>query len=395
MALLFAFAVLLLVAVLISGFARGTALSTAVLFLAAGFVLGPGVLDVIGIHPGDDMVGTVSKLALFAVLFTDGQRLAAHELRATWRLPGRALLFGLPLTFAITAVLAMVIVGLPPLEACLVAAVLAPTDPVFASAIVGRGEVPQRLRRLLNVESGLNDGFALPATLVLIAVLKGNHAGFLEVVGELLLGIAIGVVVPLIVAALLRLRFISVTPVYAALTPVAIGLIVFAVSGVTHANLYLAAFSAGITIATAAPEVRDSFHRFGELVTELLKLLAILVFGTLVTPTLLVDARLPGYAFGLLVLVLARPAAVMLALIGSHLHLDERLSAAWFGPKGFSSVVYALIVLGSGAGNAPEMFTLIVVAIVMSIVAHSSTDVPIAKYFGRAKAEASAHQPDG
>lgn len=114
-------------------------------------------------------MSVLAELALFSVLFTDGMRVGWRDLRSAWREPGRALLLGLPLTVLVTAVLAHVVAGLPWLHAFLVGAVLAPTDPVFAAAIVGREEVPRRLRHLLNVESGVNDGLVLPVVLVLLA----------------------------------------------------------------------------------------------------------------------------------------------------------------------------------------------------------------------------------
>lgn len=386
-ALLLSFALVLLAAILISGFAHRTVLSTTVLFLVAGFVLGSGMLDVIVLSPTDPTVTTVSSLALFVVLFTDGQEVGLRDLRAAWRLPGRALLLGMPITFIITAVLGVWLLGFTWPEAFLVAAVLAPTDPVFASAIVGRGEIPHRVRHLLGVESGLNDGLALPVVLFLIAAAGGPGADPLVLAEELGLGILVGVAVPLIVSWLVRWRVFSRTPLYAALTPIAVGLIVLGVCLVTHANLYLAAYSAGITIATVAPEMRDAFAEFGGQISELVKLLAVLMFGALISPQLLADVPWTGYVFAVLLLVFARPAAVELALLGSGMPWEERLTAAWFGPKGFASVLYGLLVLASGAPGAELMFHVIVVAIVLSIVAHSSTDVPIAGWFARREAE--------
>lgn len=386
MELLLAFAVVLLIAVLISGVAHRTVLSTAVLFLAAGFLLGEGMLGVIPLQPNDELVTVLAELALFSVLFTDGQQIGLRDLRAAWRLPGRALLFGMPLAFVITTVLAVYVAGLPWPEAMLVAAVLAPTDPVFASAIVGREEIPGRLRHLLGVESGVNDGLALPVVLVLIGVVGGPGVDYAALTGEIAGGIAIGIAVPWMAALLLRSRFISPTSMYMALTPVAVGLTVLALAGILHANLYLAAFAAGITIATVAPELRDSFHEFGELVTELLKLVAILVFGALISPAFLGEIPVLGYVFAFLVLLIARPVAIGLALVKSALAWPERATAAWFGPKGFASVIYGLLVLASGAELSDEMFHLIALAIVISILAHSSTDVPIANYFERATA---------
>lgn len=123
-----AFAVVLLVAIAISGIAHRTVLSATVLFLVAGFVLGDGITGLVSLKPDDEIVSTVAELALFTVLFTDGQQIGARDLRAARKLPGRALLLGMPLTFAITSVLGVLLLGLSWPEALLVAAVLAPTD---------------------------------------------------------------------------------------------------------------------------------------------------------------------------------------------------------------------------------------------------------------------------
>ncbi len=383
MELLLVFAVVLLIAILISGFAHRTVLSTTVLFLVAGFLVGDGMAGFVHFGADDPTVEIISSLALFVVLFTDGQQVGIRELREAWKLPGRALLLGMPLTFVISAVLGVWLVGLDWTQALLVAAVLAPTDPVFASAIVGRGEIPYRVRHLLGVESGLNDGLALPVVLFLIAAVGGPDADPLELVEELGFGILIGVAVPLIVSWLVRRKMFSRTPLYASLTPVAVGLLVLGICELTHANLYLAAFAAGITIASVAPEMREAYREFGEQFSELIKLLAVLMFGALISPMFLAEVPLGGYVFAILLLIVARPVAVEISLVGSGMPWQERLTAAWFGPKGFASVLYGILVLQSGAPEADEMFHIIVVAIVISIVAHSSTDVPIAGYFAR------------
>lgn len=388
MDLLLAFAVLLLVGVLVSGLAQRTVLSTAVLFLVAGLVLGDGVTGVLHLRPDDEIVVALAELALFSVLYTDGMRLGARDLRSAWRLPGRALILGMPLTFGITALLAHLVAGLGWQESMLLGAVLAPTDPVFAAAIVGREEVPARLRSLLNIESGLNDGLALPVVLVLLAALGGRSVSGLGLAGELATGVAVGVVVPAVAALLLRSRYTSATPLYAALGGLSIGLLVLALAGITHGNLFLAAFTAGITVATLAPDVEERFAEFGELVTELLKLAAILVFGALISPAFLADIPMSGYLFGALALLLARPAAIFLALLGSGLPRSEQAVAAWFGPKGFASVVYGLLVLEAGIARADQLFHLIALVITASILAHSSTDVPIAHAFARARRRA-------
>ncbi|MGO4588545.1 cation:proton antiporter [Paenarthrobacter sp. 2TAF44] len=376
------FAVLLLLGVLISELASRTVLSTAVLFLVGGFVLGQGMLNVLPIHSDDPVVGVLAQLALFSVLFTDGMKVGLSDLRRAWRLPGRALLFGLPLTLVITALLARYIVGLPWLQCLLLGAVLAPTDPVFAAAIVGRKEVPGRLRHLLNVESGLNDGLALPVVLVLLALGGGIDVETGVLAEEIILGLLVGVLVPLIVIWLERLPFLKATKGLQPLVAVSIGLLVLAICLVTGANLFLAAFSAGITVATAGPGFREEFEQFGELVSELLKLAAILVFGALITPTFLFgEIGWTGWVFALLAILVARPVALLVSFLGTRLPLKEQLAAMWFGPKGFASVVYGLLVLESGMASSDEVFHLVALVIVLSILAHSSTDVLVARQF--------------
>jgi NhaP-type Na+/H+ or K+/H+ antiporter len=195
--LLLAFAAVLLLAVLLSALAHRTILSTAVLFLIAGFVLGDDVTGVLRLAPDSPMVRVLAELALFAVLFTDGMRVGWADVRTAWQLPGRALGWGLPLTLLVTALAARFVVGLDWPEALLIGAVLAPTDPVFAAALVGNDKVPGRLRHLLNVESGVNDGLALPFVVVLLAMAADADDLYLSALAlEVVLGIAIGVVVP-------------------------------------------------------------------------------------------------------------------------------------------------------------------------------------------------------
>ncbi|MEV0163935.1 sodium/proton antiporter (CPA1 family) [Nonomuraea fuscirosea] len=380
--LLTAFAGVLLLAVLLSSLAHRTILSTAALFLVAGFVLGDGVLGVISLRPGDDLVATLAELALFTVLFTDGMRVGWAELRSAWRLPGRALGWGLPLTLVITAAGAHYLLGLGWIESLLIGAILAPTDPVFAAALVGNEKVPPRLRQLLNVESGVNDGLALPFVILFLAVAAGSEDLHLGELGlELGLGIVIGVAVPWVAIKLERTRWFAASTAYEPLNALAIGLLVLAVGKATHGNLFLAAFSAGITVATFGPRQRESFEHFGELIAEVFKLAALLVFGALITPALLGSVGWQGWLFAVLALIVARPVAIWLSFLRSGLGVREQAAVAWFGPKGFASVVYGLLVLGSGIAAAVPVFQLVAVTIVLSILLHSSTDIVVARWF--------------
>jgi sodium/hydrogen antiporter len=388
-----AYAMTLQVAALLSGIAGRSVLSTAVLFLGAGFVFGGGWLGLIRLGPDDPLVSWLAELALFSVLFTDGMRAPLQDLRASWHLPGRALLFGLPLTMLFTALPAYFLVGLPWPEALLVGAALSPTDPVFAEAIVGRPEVPRRLRSLLNVESGLNDGLALPFVVVLLAVVGQSHADPISLGADLVFGVALGVALPWLINLLARQGSLDVAGRYKPLNAFATGMLVYAVASLTHANLFLAAFTSGITLASVSPQERESFRLLGESVSELLKLAAVLVFGALISPAFLHDVSYSGYLFAVLALVLVRPLALAVALFRSRLTRREWLAAAWFGPKGFASVVYGLLILRDGGADGQLLFHLIAIVIALSILAHSSTDVLVARWFQRGGARDHLQEP--
>lgn len=383
--LLLLYATLLIVGVLFSELTRRTVLSTAVLFLLGGLLAGPGITGLIEIDAGTPWVATVSELALFAVLFSDGMKVGTDNLRAAWRLPGRALLMGMPLTFSLALLLAHFLVGLPWITAVVVSAALAPTDPVFASAIVGRQEVPQRLRHLLNVESGVNDGLALPLVLTPLLAVGEEHTSAAEILGHLGLGVALGIAIPAAILLAERLPVLAATDRLAPLVPAAVGLLVLGACVATDANLFLAAFAAGLTVDSVSSGFVRAYEEFGELIGEQLKLFAVLIFGALVTPPLLADLGWSGWLFAVLALVAVRPISLSIALLGTELGPQERATAAWFGPKGFASVVYGLVVLDSGLALAGEAFHLIAGTVALSMVLHSSTDVLLARLFDPAQ----------
>jgi len=107
------------------------------------------------------------------------------------------------------------------------------------------------------------------------------------------------------------------------------------------------------------------------------------VFGSLLSLDMFESVGWAGIAFALLAIFIARPAALEIVLLGSALDRRERVTVSWFGPKGFASVVYGIYVLNSGIPRAVAMFLIIAVAVAISIVLHSSTDVPIARWFRR------------
>jgi NhaP-type Na+/H+ or K+/H+ antiporter len=326
-------------------------------------------------------VNFLANLALVSVLFTDAMKTGFRDLASAWRLPGRALLLGFPLTLAGTAILAHWVAQLNWIDALLVGAVLSPTDPVFAAAIVGNDRMPKRLRHLLNVESGLNDGLTAPIVVIALGALSSaqGHDSIALAWGAPM-GVLIGIAIPWLVIRLEQSRFFSADVLYRALFVFAIGMSVWSTCMVAHCNQYLGCFAAGMTVATLDEKLRANFRLLGEQISELLKLAALLVFGALISVHELAGIGWGGYLFVGLTLLLVRPVMMNIALLGSPITWRERMTAAWFGPKGFASVVFGLLILEARVPHAQYMFHLIWLSIAASIVVHSSTDVPLAKW---------------
>lgn len=193
--------------------------------------------------------------------------------------------------------------------------------------------------------------------------------------------LALGIAVPLGIATLVKIRVPSASDEQSPLLALAIGLLLLALASLSGFNEYLAAFSGGVAVATLIPRFKRTFAEFGELIAELFKLAALLAFGALPTPHFLSGFPWQAYLFVLLSLFAFRPLAILLALLGSGLGGRERLAAAWFGLRGFATVVYGIHILQSHAPYGADVARLGGLVVVGSIVAHSSTDVLVARWF--------------
>ena len=159
---------------LLSGLARRSFLSLTAVFVVVGFLLGSDGLDVLKIDPRSSFVRDLAITALVLILFRDGLEVDAEMLQRAWHLPLRKLVLAMPITAVIIALAAKVLIGLSWTEAFLVGALLSPTDPVLSSSVVNNPRVPRVIRHSLNLESGLNDGLALPAVLAFTAALAAD-----------------------------------------------------------------------------------------------------------------------------------------------------------------------------------------------------------------------------
>src|SRR4051812_44021577 len=191
---------------LVSGIARRSMLSLTAVFVLVGVALGRGGFDVLRFDATGGFVSGLAVVALVVILFRDGLEVEAEMLRREWHLPLRKLVLAMPITAAIVAVTAAGLTDLSWTQAFLLGALLSPTDPVLSSSVVPTPRAPRVIRPSLNLESGLNDGLALPPVLALLAALGAGDEDFVWwrfVLQDISLGFAYGVVIGLVASVLL------------------------------------------------------------------------------------------------------------------------------------------------------------------------------------------------
>jgi sodium/hydrogen antiporter len=377
---------LLAVSASLSGVMHGTVLSISVLAVAVG--IGLAETDLISVHTGDPGVVEMIELALILTLFSDGMFVERELLGRHWGPPARALAVAMPITMVLLALGAHTLFGdLSWAEAFLLAAVLSPTDPVVTSAVVTAQRVPAVVRHTLNLESGLNDGLALPFVLFfLVLASPGGDAGAeaLELLGEAAVGGVVGVVLGLVGGRLHnRLPGGGITARYEGIYAVGFGLAAFGLADVTFGNGLIAAFVAGIALGATEHEIPDSFVDFAENVSSIFAVVTFFLFGALIVATGYEGPVWALFVFIPFALLVARPVAVVAALAGTRLPRPQKLFIAWFGPKGVASMLFALFVLDRSVAHGSLVFDVAAFAILSSIVAHGLTDTVGARWIER------------
>jgi len=377
---------LLAVVAALSGVMKGTVLSASVLSVALG--IGLAAAGVVDVDATDKAIVELVELALILTLFSDGMFVERELLRRHWSPVARALVIAMPITMGLLALAAKLLFpDLDWAEAFLLAAVLSPTDPVVTSAVVTSKLVPSAVRHTLNLESGLNDGLALPFVLFfLVLATPGGDAGTeaAKLLGEAAVGAVLGVGLGMLGGRLHRhLPGGGITPRYEGIYAVGFALLAFGLAESTIGNGLIAAFVCGIAMAASEREVPQGFAEFAENASAIFQVLTFFVFGGLIVATGFDHSIPPLVLFVLFALLVARPAAVMISFIRTRLPRSEKLFMAWFGPKGVASMLFALFVLKSEVEQGELIFDVAAIAIICSIVAHGLTDTVGARWLAR------------
>jgi len=368
---------LLACAAALSGWMRASVLSISVLAVVAGIVL--AAFDVVSVDPTSNLVKHVVELALIVTLFSDGLLVERELLARHWGPPARALVLAMPITLVLLAAFALVAFpSLAVAEAFLLAAVLTPTDPVVTSTVVTATRVPALVRHTLNLESGLNDGLALPFVLFFLTLAEpGEHgaSAAFELLGKVAVGAAIGLVLAFVGGrALTRLPGGGLARNYEGVYALGLALAAYGLAQVTYGNGLIAAFVAGVSLGVAEHDIPRAFSEFNENVSAVLQVGVFFLFGALIVSTGWHHSLPALVGFVVFALVVARPVAVIASLAGTRISGRIKMFIAWFGPKGVASMLFALLVLKSKVPHAEFVFEIASFAIIASIVVHSLTE---------------------
>ena len=355
------FGALLIVGALASGLARRSFLSMTAVFVVAGFALGEGGVGVLEFDAESGFVAQLATVALIVILFRDGIEVEAEMLQREWRLPARKLVLAMPITCVLVALAARVLTDLSWTECFLLGALLSPTDPVLSSSVVTNPRVPRLVRHSLNLESGMNDGLALPAVLAFSAALAAGEDDFVWyefVLQDVTLGLAFGVGLGFLASWLMPRRAEGIPDHVCA-----------------------------ITLGIRRPDLGRRFEERADDIVEIVKLGIFVVFGALLTVGGLFGDGWAAVAIAVFTLVFARTIAIWISLAGAGIDTATKGFMAWFGPKGVATMTFSILVLGQPIAEGERIFNLAALVVFCSIVVHGLSDTPGSEWLATRRGE--------
>ena len=365
--------------------------SAPIAFVVLGVLATHGPTALIHVNLHSSTVRALAEVTLALVLFADASRVNARQLRSSAAQPMRLLCIGLPLTIAAGAATAALLFGADGLwVAALVGAIVAPTDAALGASVMSDERVPASIRRLINVESGLNDGVATPFVNLFLAGAVTSEAvlgaqSVASAVVDLLGGAAIGAGIGIVGGASLAWsrRHGWSSSEFRPLAILALALCAYSCAVAAGTNGFIAAFVGGMAFGSITHRRDEDGLRFTEESGTLLSLLVWFAFGAVMLVPGFEDAGWRDVVFALLALTLLRMIAVGIALAGSGLDRATVAFVGWFGPRGLASVVFGLIAVDALAPEASKaVLAAVTVTVAASVLLHGITASPLAARYG-------------
>ena len=361
-----------------------TPITGPIVFVALGLLASSGGLGIIDSESTDvvSVVDVVFQGTLILVLFTDAAALHFGSWKKDAALPGRLLGIGLPLTIALGAgVATLLLTDLGFWEAAIIAAIIAPTDAALGQAVISNPRVPERIRQALDVESGLNDGISLPFVLIFIGLAeKSSGSGaiwtFVREIGVAVgVGAAVGLVGGWLLIKAADARWMG--SAWSSLEVIIIATTAFVIADGSGGSGFIATFVAGLVYGTVT---RNRLHHNEALAAHLgdgLVQISFLLFGALVLETAIGAATWQMVVVALLGLTIVRIGPVALSMIGTKMSAPTLLYMGWFGPRGLATIVFAaLVVESSDLAGIETIVTVAAITVGLSVLLHGLTAYP-------------------
>jgi len=376
---------------LISKRIQGTIITLPILFTFAGFAL-HGILNAPGgLSFSEGGLHTLAEITLILVLAADASQISKSELWSSREIPIRLLLIGLPLVMGFGFILGLLIFpGEPWYLLALLAAILAPTDAALGASVLSNETIPKSIRQGLNVESGLNDGIALPVVLFFACFLNHIHQtgeeNWLSFVAlQLSIGPLAGIIIGWIGGKLISTAANRewITNEFQGIAAIALAIIAFATAETFHGNGFIAAFVAGLTYGNISISHSKFMHEFTETESQFLAQLTFFLFGALILPDAVKNVDMMMVIYAVMSITFVRMLAVWIAMIGTKIDKASVLFMGWFGPRGLASILFVLLILEDLNIEQIEFAqTIVAVTVVLSIILHGVTAAPLSRRLG-------------
>ena len=370
---------LMVIGVLIVGASDRLRVPAALLSLGIGILFGS---DVLGLVEVSDMamVRDISVIALMIILFEGGLTTKPSVLRESG-VPGFVLAnVGVLVSAGVVAAGVQLLFDPGWETALIIGAVVASTDAAVVFDVVRRTPIPKRLAGILEIESGVNDPFAILLTIGLIEVTRSNPGiedwlvfGARQLVG----GIAVGLLGGWIGSRLLRLRLRS-SGLYPLLALAMAGL-TYAVAAYIGSSGFLAVYICGLMIGALAPRHRRVVRSFHASLANGADIALFLLLGLLVFPAELPAVAVPALAVAAILLLIGRPLAVVLAMLPFRLSWKEMTFLSWAGLRGALPIVLATFPATAGVAAGDTIFNIVFFVVLVSALLQGTTIGPLAK----------------
>jgi sodium/hydrogen antiporter len=320
----------------------------------------------------------VLELTLALVLFTEAMKLRLVSWQEDFELSTRLLGIGLPLTIAAGTIAAFLLFDVSLAAAAGIATVLAPTDAALGLAVVENPRVPARIREALSVESGLNDGIALPVLLFFIGVVGAEEGDpFWSLVAESIgVAVVVGVVFAVVVGITVReaSRRGWMQERWQQIIVVIVPIATFAVADQLDGSGFIATFVAGLVFGRLIEGLDESIADFGDDVGTALTMFSFLLFGGLFLAESFDVFSLRTVVFAILALTVVRGVPVAISMARSGLAAQTVLFMGWFGPRGLASIIFAAVVVEEfGVADSAPLIEAMIVTVTFSIVLHGAS----------------------